>query len=365
MQVPPTSKPISNTEISSRDLWIREIRNCFIPILYLMHYRISRIRPDWDLKARHQIKSPPKGTAIIICGFGDAQYQDAAKRLALQAKRSNFFEQIFCFTSLAQVLGMDSQQVSKYREFAKDNPRGYGLWAWKPAVIAAVMSRVPEEISVFYLDSGCEISSLGLDRYLSYLKAVKSLGSIFFSIPFREYEWTASSVLKRFGRPLIDNSYQVQAGSFALKNSSEWRHFVRNWADYCLENNGALLNPSLSIADRFMISHREDQSILSCMLKQGGKGNIRKWEDHFHPDLYHKNSWILLMPIHTLRSRKKNKRSVIDQLLVRSDITACLDNVRKSNGKSLLLILSMTARFLKEALFSGVKAILITWRAIK
>lgn len=89
-----------------------------------------------------------------------------------------------CFTSLAQVPGLDSEQVSKYEEFAKDNPRGYGLWAWKPAVIAAVMGSLPDEVSVFYLDSGCEISCLGLDRYLSYLDALRSLGSIFFQCLF-------------------------------------------------------------------------------------------------------------------------------------------------------------------------------------
>lgn len=68
------------------------------------------------------------------------------------------------------------------------------------------------------------------------------------------------------------------------------------------------------------------------------------------------------MPIHALRST--NNRSRIDQLLITSDLTACLDNVSKSKRKSLLLVLRMAARSFKEALFSGVKAILITWRIL-
>lgn len=350
----------TSQKLTRREQLFTGIRSCLRPIFDLPRYRISRIKSEWLISMDEPFSLAPRGTVLIICGFGSKCYQQAAERLTLQAKQSSFFEQIITITRLDQVPGLSEGQIAQYEAFAQNNPRGYGLWAWKPRVIASVMMTLPEAAPVFYLDSGCELSKFGWGRYLSYLNEICNKGSLFFSIPYLEYEWTASSVLKRFKRHLKDESYQIEATWFGLKNTQEWRDFITNWADNCFENQGELLKPILSKADRLMVTHREDQSVLSCMLKQSGNGNILVWEDHFHPDLYHINSWILMMPFHTLRSTGYDSK--LSKLISLSDHAVCLRNAHGYRSNSLFHSLKMLVTEVYEAMTRFLQALRVIWR---
>jgi len=329
-----------DSSLSRWDIFYSEVRNCFRPILDLPRYRISRVRSKWLFSFEDTTTCRPKGVVLIVCGFGSKIYQDAAYRLSLQALQSGFFEKIVTVTKLDQLAGLSKTRIDQYEKFAEDFPRGYGLWAWKPLVLASVMKTLPEGAAVFYMDSGCEISLFGLQRYLSYLEEIYSKGSLFFSIPYREFEWTAASVLKKFNRNVKDDTNQIQATWFALKNTQVWRDFITEWADNCQMNDFILLKPFLSKSDNLMLAHREDQSILSCMLKQSGAGNIHDWEDYFHPDFYYENSWVLMMPFHTLRTT--GKKSKINRLVSLSSPTACLKNMKSHGGSSLFISIKMS-----------------------
>ena len=295
-------------------LYRRAIVGSLRPLVDLKNYRIAHCDPLWM-----QPPSPPPLSAdvfLIICGFGSQRYQLAANRLAAQARGLGRFTEILVFTDLSNVPGLSPARRIEIEELAKRHPRGWGLWSWKPAVVSAVMNGLPEGVEVFYVDAGCEISPWGealFDRWRCHLQ---THGNLFFSIPYLEREWTTPAVLRYFALPYDLDSLQVQATWFALLNLPAGRILIERWAVACLHDGGRLLQVTEEDENKYLIEHREDQSVLSCLIRSQGAFTILPHADHFLPELYLPNSWILRMPIHTLRLT--GSRSFLETLLKRS-----------------------------------------------
>lgn len=324
----------------------REVRRRLRPLRDLPRYRIARFDPAWSRPADANVRDGVSDVVLITCGFGAERYARAARRLAAQATRSGFFTRVMAFTAIADVPGLERKDRRACEELARRYPRGYGLWAWKPSVIAAVMRELPEGAAVFYIDAGCEISAWGRDRFDCHVARLRDRGHLFFAIPQQEREWTASSVLTHFGLPADERSDQIQATWFAVINNGAWRDFMHLWADACIANNAHLLHPAPVRGDASLIEHREDQSLLSCMLKRRTGTEADRWEDHFVPELYRPDTWILLMPIHTLRNDGELSR--IDPLLNVSDRVACLRHATGSQPMPASALTRMVMRTMRE-----------------
>lgn len=276
----------------------------------LLRYRISS-QSEIGLKA-NQFSLAVNPAVAIVCGFGSVKYSEASLRLSKQLKSLDCFEQVFCFSHILEVPGLVGEQSSLLIRFASQYPRGWGLWAWKPVVISAIMNQLPEHCEVFYFDAGCEVSPQGLRRFATYRAIVQQKGYLFFSIPFLERHWTSAEVFDFFGLSHGLTHFQVQASWFGLLNTEKNRHLVSEWEDACLVDNGRLLLAKSPNANPNLIAHREDQSILSCLLALHGCWDGIPHEDHFAPYLYYPGSWILNWPVHTLRSA--GAQSVIETL---------------------------------------------------
>jgi len=275
----------------------------------------------------------PREVILIICGFGPDKYKQSTQRLCSQAKNIGVFSRILAFNKLSDVPGLDAGKLEAIEALAKTHPRGWGLWSWKPAVLKAVMDRAPEGAEIFYIDSGCEISPYGRDIFIALRGLLQQHGYLFFSIPFRESDWTAMHVLLKYGIPVDDQTNQIQATWFGVINTPEWREFMAFWETGCLQNRGELLveqRYERHLRNYRLIEHREDQSILSCLIKSRSvKSVLLSHLDHFHPDLYYRNSWILLIPVHT--SRLSSGFSKIDSLVNTSTVGGCFIDLIDSN----------------------------------
>lgn len=324
------------------------IRKGFLPLLYLSKYRISNIDIKWIKKP--EISPNSNEVILIVCGFGNDNYKKAAYRLAEQAKRLNRFTKIYVYTNLSDVPCLSQTRKSAIELLVKQYARGWGLWSWKPAVISAVMSFTPKGAEIFYIDAGCEISPWGQAQFDRWRLHLQKNYFLFFSIPYSECEWTAAFVLQHFMLPINLNSPQIQATWFGIINCEECLGLIDSWADECLSNNGMLLYSFEGLNNPYLLEHREDQSILSCIIKSRFDFEVLNHKDHFIPELYYRNSLVLKMPIHTLR--QSSNSSKLNLLIEKSTYTGCEPNFFTLY---LVFISLWSMRMLRESINASIK----------
>ena len=280
--------------------FLKHLRLRVRQIYLLRKYRIENPKEQWF--APHSKLNSHNPVILIICGFGPKKYQDALIRLTQQAETLGVFTKIYGFGNLNEVPGLDLELKSNIEKMAYEYKRGWGLWSWKAPVILSIMKTMPEDAEIFYLDVGCEISCQGKERFNYYREILNKKGCVFSSIPYLEHEWTNGEVLNYFKLPENEKSHQIQATWLGIKNTRKMKHLIREWAHICNLDNGRLLkNLNGSSQNKHLIDHREDQSILSCLIKSRYKIDPIPHEDHFSPHLYSPGSWVLRIPIHTLR----------------------------------------------------------------
>ncbi|MGS0755705.1 hypothetical protein ACVBEH_14120 [Roseateles sp. GG27B] len=180
-----------------------------------------------------------------------------------------------------------------------------------------VLATLPEGTHLYYIDSGCEISPLGSDRFNQLDSLLEKQQGLFFKIPFLERNFSKPSLLAEFSA--VSDTWQIQATWFGIQATAKGRDLIDQWLKLCWDSDFARLRADPATPNS---PHRHDQSILSCLLKSCYSDlKILPWEDFFAPWLYHKDSEILLAPIHAMRSR--GEHSSLNLLIAQSTKSAC------------------------------------------
>ncbi len=254
---------------------------------------------------------------LLTIGLG-AGFDDPVRRLTDQAAALGWFHGARAITDKASPAWM-SEYYELTAELRASNPKGYGLWSWKPFCVLRTLLSLEEGDHLYYLDAGCELSALGEGRMKFFDRDIAEHGALFFELPFGERTWTKPSLLEKYD-PAVRESPHVQATWFGLKNCAATREIVRSWWETCSDRD------FWALRDEAGISHRHDQSVLSCVVKSMRQGFMaRPWEDVFAPWLYVRDSWALLEPVHALRQR--NAKSVVTRLVGSSTLSACEENL--------------------------------------
>jgi hypothetical protein len=200
---------------------------------------------------------------------------------------------------------------SQHLEFIKTHSRGFGLWIWKPAILAYLIERLDDNEMVLLLDSGCQFNSTAESkvRFDEYIKLTSTNDLLLMQIANDSFgfqdltnaAWTKLSVLDSLD-PLsaFRNSNQIQSGIiFAIKSEKSVR-VAKMWLDLCTRSEYSLLvdpPPHESQPIQFR-QHRWEQSILSLILKSEGIPPLLD-ETYFYPN------WSdgLNFPIWAMRNR--------------------------------------------------------------
>jgi hypothetical protein len=255
---------------------------------------------------------------LLTVGIGQP-YDEAARRLARQAAAAGWFDVVHVIDGRNDSIGAANvlaELDSVRREYAK----GAGLWAWKPALLRRAMAQAPRNAHVYYIDAGCEISPLASARFNQLDALLAERSALLFQLPFLEDEWTKKSLLTRF--PSARGTRQIQATWLGLRNDATGAKLVSRWDDCCRENDFTWLKDPLG-PELTGTGHRHDQSILSCVVKEEfSQLAYNPWEDFFAPWMYHRNSEVLLAPVHALRTRDGG--SALDPLVQASTLIACV-----------------------------------------
>ena len=155
-----------------------------------------------------------------------------------------------------------------------DVPRGNGLWLWKPYFIKKTLEIIHEGDILFYCDSGACFC-----RSIKPVLEILNRQDIWVSeLPLLEKQFTQRRTIRAMG--LADSKYtetrQIQASFIAFRKSDFSMGFVEEWLSYCCNEN--ILSPVENSGEEIpeFIAHREDQSILSLLIK---KYDIRCYSD--------------------------------------------------------------------------------------
>jgi hypothetical protein len=282
--------------------------------------------------------------------FSQGVWIRAGKRITKQAEELKLFDKVISLTNISKEFGI-ANLIAREKIYINENPKGYGLWFWKPYICLSVLNEIKDGDVLFYSDSGCELTQEGRFLLSSLLDFANKNGSIFFSLPLSEKFWTKRTLLDQFKKKdiLIGEKTQIQATFFVLRKDDQTLKLVKSWKKFAFINKFNALKDCDFINSK--IVHRNDQSILSLYVKLH-RMNIYPFDLHIPSSAYFNKSICLFMPIHPVRNI--NIYSIINRTKVRYGI---LKNIYffyfilKKHIVILLTDYNFTRKFIKKIRF--------------
>lgn len=208
-------------------------------------------------------KKDGDGPLFFHINYADAGYYESQAKSSSSALSVGGFD--YAWSLSRDILDED---FLKMNQTTLSNPKGAGLWIWKPYVIyrALVSEHVRDGDFLFYSDSGSEWTS-SVQPYANLITGKSSNTNVMlFSLGRGTLESMFSKpyARKRMGctSPECENSPQFLASFLLLRKSKEALQFIREWL--------------VLVQDRRMVSeddpsfknHRHDQSVLSLLAKK-------------------------------------------------------------------------------------------------
>ncbi len=144
------------------------------------------------------------------------------------------------------------------------NPRGFGLWLWKPYFIQKTLKSMKDGDWLFYVD-GCTIFINDIQSLVKCAENQKS-DILLFEMPLIDHQFTKKECYDALG--ITDYTQNQLAATYLLvKKTQKTCAFIAEWLQIC--ENESLLSPKKyntkikEFSD--FVSHREDQSLLTLM----------------------------------------------------------------------------------------------------
>ncbi len=210
-----------------------------------------------------------------LLSFANRRYAGSLARLRGEAAAVGRF---------AGVRTLDERALSasywlEHADTVRRHPRGYGLWTWKPHVIAEVLAELQPGELLVYCDAGCSLNAEGAPRLEEYLNlaADHPAGLLAFSLDGQAREWIKRQTLSAFGCDTAEfcSRPMIMAGVLVLRSGPVVRDFVTEWAARMADLSLVDDSPSPGGEHQEFRAHRHDQSIFTILAHQRGVATIR------------------------------------------------------------------------------------------
>lgn len=258
--------------------------------------------------------------SLRLVSFADSRLWRSVERLRNQAENLGLFSSIDIFTEVS----LDTTSTKQLRDLLKPELKGFGYWAWKPAVILESLKNSVEGDLLLYVDVGCHLNPKGSGRLDHYFETVRNanLGIVGFQayppmgspiwdgrwIPsFPDAQWAKGDLLDHFevrGRADIIETPTLGAGVILVRNCEGAKSFLEEWLHIMVENI-ALVDDSPSTTDNhpWFIENRHDQAVFSLLAKTRGIPVLSAFEYWYPRPNSRKADWIALAknPVHARR----------------------------------------------------------------
>jgi hypothetical protein len=210
-----------------------------------------------------------------VVSFGShRKWHYALKRLAKQVQRLDLN---LVFLTYGEKELKQLKEWVDITSFITQHSQGYGLWLWKPLIIQDALDKNKDALGVIYLDAGCElnVNHISKQRFKEYLDLALREHLLVFEMNLLEYNYTSHEVINRIYPNLLEDHKQISAAVIFVKNSIKARKIIKMWHELITENDNANLIGKVykTILEKdtskpALISHRNDQSILSLVLRK-------------------------------------------------------------------------------------------------
>lgn len=211
-----------------------------------------------DLKATSHRKPIVR---LISFGAGEKGINQALARIRRQASEFPWIDEVQTYSEP----DLSPEYFEKLGKFLTENPKGFGLWSWKPYLIQEELKSLSDGDVLIYLDAGVEINQHGASRFTFYLDHLAQQDVLVFSLDHQHRNWTKNhEAIFDYGKNYFRN--QVVAGILMFRVSDFSRNLVDHWKELCIQDNGELLKDPHGQTAEFhgdLIEHRHDQSLLS------------------------------------------------------------------------------------------------------
>ena len=88
--------------------------------------------------------------------YGDGIYTKQKERLKREAEETKWFSRVFSY-------GREDVEefYQQHKNFIDSNPKGFGLWIWKPWLIRKTLAQMKESDILIYCDAGVSFINVG------------------------------------------------------------------------------------------------------------------------------------------------------------------------------------------------------------
>ena len=204
----------------------------------------------------------------ILISYADEAYYKAQELQTRTAKIAGFSEVI--------EYGPEDIEDTFRKEHKDifDIKRGNGLWLWKPYLIKKTLDEMEDGDILFYCDSGaCFFRRI--EGILSKLEMQDIWVSV---LPLKEKQFTKKDTFKLLdcNTAYYKETAQISGTFCAFRKSKQSIEFVNEWLYWCCCIKALETPVNREKEEDFFYAHREDQSILSLLIK---KYKVRAWSD--------------------------------------------------------------------------------------
>lgn len=225
-------------------------------------------------------KANPLLDNVWLVAFADSRLTKPSKRMHKQARAFGFRED---HIKIFSERDLDASFTERMKEHLILGSRGFGYWCWKPFIILQVLSSLPENGILLYLDIGCHLNPRGMSRFRDYLLVAEKRAFCGFQdrslmstpVPdpkhhvYRTSQLTKGDVLDYFGvrenKDILDAG-QIETCVFFLRKCEETLSFVREWKQFYFDDFSLMDDsPSRSPNCPDFWEHRHDQAAFSLM----------------------------------------------------------------------------------------------------
>lgn len=203
---------------------------------------------------------------ILAINFADYRYKKPQKLNALSARYFAETDKIISYTPE----DIDEKFKNEHNHLLS-NPRGGGLWLWKPYFIYKSLALLQEGDHLVYTDSGIFYCK----KITPLIQLLEASGQdiMLFDLPLLEVQWTRKSVFEAVDTKIegVEYSNQRNGAVIIVKKTGQSVNFIESWLNLCTQPN--LLEQPIQPFENehiLFVEHREDQSILSLLSKKWG-----------------------------------------------------------------------------------------------
>lgn len=215
---------------------------------------------------------------IVAINYADEKFKEAQKFNTETAYTKGKVNKVIEYSPK----DIDSEFYEKYKNIMEKN-KGGGYWLWKPYIILKTINEMQDGDYLFYCDSGA--AYVNKVKYLIDNLEESNQYIMPFGLPLIERQWTQNKTFKlmKSDEDTFKKSNQILATYMLIKVCDESKNFIEKYLKACT-NKDCLIDSNED--EKYLISHRHDQSIFSILCKKmkleifrdPSQYGIRPWE---------------------------------------------------------------------------------------